>query len=355
MTIDRAKLTLLVSPLVPDAHAYFLERADIRFTTEKPQEFVDDGFQVDLLGGYERKPGSQVESHLASKDAERARAGSVGLAGAVVPNITKQIQVGLHGSMVAGTLVRVDPLLRVENLHVRFKDRSNGDWVEPVKGVSLSLGRGCTLGLVGESGCGKTTLARAILRLVPSHAGKVLFEGQSVLDLPRRSLRQLRRRMQIIFQDPGGSLNSRMRVGTIVGEPLLVHGMARGESLRRRVEQLLELCGLEPDAASRYPHAFSGGQKQRIAIARAISTEPSLVVCDEPTSALDVSVQASIINLLASLQEKTGVSYLFITHDLAVARHLCDEVALMESGRIKSCGPVEQVLEEAQAQYSGSI
>jgi oligopeptide transport system ATP-binding protein len=161
--------------------------------------------------------------------------------------------------------------------------------------------------------------------------------------------------MQIIFQDPGGSLNSRMRVGTIVGEPLLVHGMASGESLRRRVEQLLELCGLEPDAASRYPHAFSGGQKQRIAIARAISTEPSLVVCDEPTSALDVSVQASIINLLASLQERTGVSYLFITHDLAVARHLCDEVALMESGQIKSCGPVDQVLEEARAQYSKSI
>ncbi len=316
---------------------------------------MDDRFQVDLLRRDERKPCSQVESHLATKDTERASAGSVGLSGAVVPNITKQIQVGLHGSMVAGTLVRVDPLLQVENLHVRFKDRSSGDWIEPVKGVNLSLEQGRTLGLVGESGCGKTTLARAILRLVPSHAGRVFFEGQAVLDLPRRRLRQLRRRMQIIFQDPGGSLNSRMRVGTIVGEPLLVHGMAKGETLRRRVEQLLELCGLEPDAASRYPHAFSGGQKQRIAIARAISTEPSLVVCDEPTSALDVSVQASIINLLASLQERTGVSYLFITHDLAVARHLCDEVALMESGRIKSHGPVEQVLEEARTQYSKSI
>lgn len=151
--------------------------------------------------------------------------------------------------------------------------------------------------------------------------------------------------MQIVFQDPGGSLNGRMRVGTIVGEPLLVHGIARGDELRSRVESLLVRCGLEPDAATKYPHAFSGGQKQRIAIARAIALEPALIVCDEPTSALDVSVQAQILRLLRELQEHLGIAYLFITHDMAVVKHICHEVAVMDSGRIVERGTVDEVLE----------
>jgi len=238
----------------------------------------------------------------------------------------------------------MSPLLVVDNLHVRFRDRSNGAWVDAVRGVDLTLAAGRTLGLVGESGCGKTSLARSILRLIPAHTGHVHFEGQSILELSERALRPLRRRMQIIFQDPGGSLDARMKVGAIVGEPLLVHRMARGAALRTRVGQLLEQVGLDPADASRYPHSFSGGQKQRIAIARAMATEPSLIVCDEPTSALDVSVQASILRLLRELQASTNVSYLFITHDLAVARCMCDEIAVLQDGRVVEFGESESVL-----------
>ena len=242
------------------------------------------------------------------------------------------------------------PLLAVDDLHVRFRDRRHGGWVEAVRGVDFTLQSGRTLGLVGESGCGKTSLARAILRLIPAQSGTVTFEGRSVLDCPSRVMRMLRRRMQIVFQDPGGSLNGRMKVGDIVGEPLLVHGLARGAELRERVGRLLEHVELETDACSRYPHAFSGGQKQRIAIARALATEPSLIVCDEPTSALDVSVQASILQLLRSIQASTGVAYLFITHDLAVARCMCDEIALLRGGRIEAMGDIEAVLQAWRAQ-----
>ena len=239
----------------------------------------------------------------------------------------------------------MSPLLAVENLHVRFRNRSSGDWIEAVRGVDFTLAAGQTLGLVGESGCGKTSLARAILRLIPAHAGSVHFEGESVLQLSARALRPLRRRMQIIFQDPGGSLNTRMKIGAIIGEPLIVHGIARGAALHRRVGELLEQVGLNPKDASRYPHTFSGGQKQRIAIARAMATRPSLIVCDEPTSALDVSVQASILRLLRELQALTNVSYLFITHDLAVARCMCDEIAVLQNGRIIDQGDSDVVLQ----------
>ena len=242
------------------------------------------------------------------------------------------------------------PLLVVDDLHVRFRDRTHGGWVEAVRGVDFTLESGTTLGLVGESGCGKTSLARAVLRLIPAHAGTVTFEGESVLECSSKVMRTLRRRMQIVFQDPGGSLNGRMKVGDIVGEPLLVHGIAGGAALRDRVHQLLEQVELGPEAYSKYPHAFSGGQKQRIAIARALATEPSLIVCDEPTSALDVSVQASILTLLRTLQESTGVAYLFITHDLAVARCVCDEIALLRDGRIETMGGVDVVLEAWRTQ-----
>ncbi|MAB83866.1 MAG: peptide ABC transporter substrate-binding protein [Phycisphaerae bacterium] len=242
-------------------------------------------------------------------------------------------------------------LLEVEDLEVRFP----GSDAPVVDGVSFSLAAGRTLGLVGSSGCGKTTLARAILRLIPARRGRIGFDGTSILDLSPKALKSFRRRMQIVFQDPGGSLNGRMRVGEIVGEPLLVHEKIRGRVLQERVESLLQRCGIDPDTASRYPHEFSGGQKQRIAIARAIALTPALVVCDEPTSALDVSVQARILHLLETLQTEYGIAFLFITHDMAVVRHICHEVAVMDSGRIVESGPVDRVLEHPEHQITRQL
>ncbi len=207
-------------------------------------------------------------------------------------------------------------------------------WVRAVDDIDLDIPRGQTLGLVGESGCGKTTLGRTILRLIPATAGEVHFDGQSVFDADRRSLRNLRRQMQIIFQDPVGSLNPRMTVEAIVGEPLKVHRLARGRALRQKVADLLQRVGLSPRYLNRYPHEFSGGQRQRIGIARALALEPRLIVCDEPVSSLDVSIQAQILNLLADLQDQLGLSYLFIAHNLAVVEHFSAQVAVMYLGQI---------------------
>jgi peptide/nickel transport system ATP-binding protein len=221
-----------------------------------------------------------------------------------------------------------------------------------VDGVSFTLGRAKTLGLVGESGCGKTTVGRTILRLIHATAGEVRFEGKSVFDLPRAEMRALRRRMQIIFQDPYGSLNPRMTVGATVGEPLLIHGVARGRKMRERVAELLDHVGLNAEAMQRYPHEFSGGQRQRIGIARALALNPAFIVCDEPTSALDVSIRAQVINLLGDLQEKHGIAYLMISHDLGAVRYVSHEVAVMYLGRIVEQAPTETLFNDPRHPYT---
>lgn len=231
------------------------------------------------------------------------------------------------------------PLLQVRNLHTHFPVRRGFfsrvvGHVKAVDGVSFDLHQGKTLGLVGESGCGKTTVGRTVLRLIPATSGEVLFRGKDFFQYHGRDLRQLRQHMQIIFQDPSSSLNPRMTVQQIIGEPLEVHGLATGQERQDRVADLLRRVGLDPSYGSRYPHEFSGGQKQRIGIARALGLSPDLIICDEPVSALDVSIQSQILNLLNELQQETGIAYLFIAHNLAVVEHFSDEVAVMYLGRI---------------------
>jgi oligopeptide transport system ATP-binding protein len=252
------------------------------------------------------------------------------------------------------------PLLDVVNLETHFPVRRGVlqrvvGHVKAVDGVSFHLAKGETLGLVGESGCGKTTVGRTILRLIPATGGQVFFDGKDVYAQSAASMRSLRRQMQIIFQDPGGSLNPRMRVGRIVGEPLEVHGMASGDELRHRVESLLERCGLWRQAADRYPHEFSGGQRQRIGIARALALEPRMIVCDEPTSALDVSIQSQILNLLSDLQDEFGLSYLFISHDMAVIHHICDRIAVMWNGKIVEAGSRDDIIERPKHAYTQAL
>jgi oligopeptide transport system ATP-binding protein len=237
-----------------------------------------------------------------------------------------------------------DVLLEVRDLKTYFPVRRGllrrtVGHVRAVDGVSFTIRSARTLGLVGESGCGKTTTGRTILRLIPATAGTVTFEGRNVFELAPEELRRLRRHMQIIFQDPYGSLNPRMTVGGIVGEAMTVHGIARGRERDQRVASLLERVGLDPAWVNRYPHEFSGGQRQRIGIARALALEPKFIVCDEPVSALDVSIQAQILNLLERLQKELRLAYLFIAHDLAVVSHISDDVAVMYLGRIVEKAP----------------
>jgi oligopeptide transport system ATP-binding protein len=251
-------------------------------------------------------------------------------------------------------------LLEVNNLKTWFPirrgllQRTVGH-VKAVDDVSFFVRRGETLGLVGESGCGKTTVGRTLLRLIPNSGGAVRFDGRDVLSAGALDLRKLRREMQIIFQDPGGSLNPRMRVGRIIGEPLEVHGITSGDETRVRVEELLMKCGLWKQAADRYPHEFSGGQRQRIGIARALSLNPRLIVCDEPTSALDVSIQSQILNLLADLQQEMGLSYLFISHDMAVIHHICDRIAVMFNGKIVEEGTREEIINAPKHEYTRAL
>ncbi|MDI1286942.1 MAG: ABC transporter ATP-binding protein [Reyranella sp.] len=254
------------------------------------------------------------------------------------------------------------PLLEVRGLHMHFPisegilmRRQIGE-VKAVDGIDFSLRRGETLGLVGESGCGKTTTGRCILQLERPTSGAILYDGVDINGLSRREMLALRRRIQVIFQDPYSSLNPRMKVGDIIGEPILVHGLAPDAARRTaRVRELLQVCGLDPSFADRYPHEMSGGQRQRVGIARALALEPEFIVCDEAVSALDVSIQAQVINLLEDLRERFGLTYLFIAHDLSVVRHLCQRVAVMYLGRIVELADCDELFDNPLHPYTRAL
>jgi peptide/nickel transport system ATP-binding protein len=260
-----------------------------------------------------------------------------------------------------GNGARDGALVEVENLRVWFPiksgvvlDRHIGD-IKAVDDVSFSISRGETLGLVGESGCGKTTVGRTILRLYEPTAGRILFDGRDITTLSQNELRPLRRRMQMVFQDPYASLNPRHSVGRIVGEPLRVHGLSGRKESSSRVRELLEIVGLPADAVTRYPHEFSGGQRQRIGLARSLALNPDFIVCDEPVSALDVSIQAQIINLLENLQADFELTYLFIAHDLAVVRHISDRIAVMYLGKIVEISAAAELYDDPLHPYTISL
>ncbi len=248
------------------------------------------------------------------------------------------------------------PVLAVSKLAVHFQGRGKaGPPVRAVDGVSFVIAPGETLGLVGESGCGKSTIANAVVGLVPPTAGSVRIKGREVSGASGSELRDIRRNVQLIFQDPNLSLNPRMSVGAAIGEPLLVRGIARGKQLSERVAAILESVGLTPEHAARYPHQFSGGQRQRVVIARGLAVQPALVVCDEPVSALDVSVRAQILNLLVDLQRKLGIAYLFVSHDLSVVRHICDRVAVMYLGCLVEVSDRETLFATPKHPYTRAL
>ena len=252
------------------------------------------------------------------------------------------------------------PLLQVEDLKVHFPVRSGvfsriQGWVKAVDGVSFQIKPGETLGLVGESGCGKSTLGKAVMRLVQPQQGRILLDGTDITRLQRGALRKYRRRLQMIFQDPYSSLNPRMTAGNTVVEPLLVHKIGSPQEQQERVRILFERVGLSPEQMSKYPHEFSGGQRQRIGIARALALNPQLIVADEPVSALDVSIQAQVINLLDSLQQERGIAYLFISHDLALVRHISHRLAVMYLGRLVEYAPAKKLFAQPQHPYSQAL
>ena len=253
-----------------------------------------------------------------------------------------------------------DVLLRVKDVYKHFPVqtgslRRSHDFVHAVDGVSFEVRQGETIGLVGETGCGKSTLARCIARLYDLTSGTVEFEGQDISKLKPRHLEHVRREMQMIFQDPYGSLNPKRRVGSIIGDPFAIHGIASGSERKRRVQEVMELVGLNPEHFNRFPAEFSGGQRQRIGVARALALRPKLVICDEPVSALDVSIQAQVLNLLSDLQQQLGLTYIFISHDLSVVRHVSDRVMLMYLGKVIESGPSEDIYGRPRHPYSNAL
>ncbi len=253
------------------------------------------------------------------------------------------------------------PLLVVKGLEKHFPIRSGllfertVDQVRAVDDVSFEIAEGETLGLVGESGSGKSTTGYCVIQLLKPTSGSIVFEGKELTTLKREELRQMRREMQIVFQDPYASLDPRMTVGDIVAEPLVVHGIGTKKDRRSRVRELLDVVGFDPSFTNRYPHEFSGGQRQRIGIARALALSPKLIVCDEPVSALDVSIQAQILNLLKDLQRDFGLTYLFIAHDLAVVRSMSDRIAVMNRGKLVEVGPAEEVYTNPKDEYTQAL
>jgi oligopeptide/dipeptide ABC transporter ATP-binding protein len=253
-----------------------------------------------------------------------------------------------------------EEILRIEELYKHFPIRAGlfrreVGRVHAVDGVDLTLVAGETLGLVGESGCGKSTLARTIIKLLEPTSGRIIFNGREITDYSRRQMREVRRELQIVFQDPYASLNPRMTVREIVAEPLRIHGLYRGQQGRARVNELLRTVGLSPEHGNRFPHEFSGGQRQRIGFARALALNPQLLVLDEPVSALDVSIRAQVINLLESLQREFGLTYIFVAHDLSLIRHVADRVAVMYLGKIVELGTRQQVYENPTHPYTQAL
>ncbi|MEP7212381.1 MAG: dipeptide ABC transporter ATP-binding protein [Acidobacteriota bacterium] len=250
---------------------------------------------------------------------------------------------------------QTQPLLKVAGLKKYFPVENSDDLVKAVDGVTFEINEGETLGLVGESGCGKSTVGRCILRLYEPTDGKVLFDGRDLLQLSSSELRAIRREMQIIFQDPYASLNPRLDILSIVSEPLKIHGVSNAGERRGRVAELLSQVGLDPNYMNRYPHEFSGGQRQRIGIARALALNPKLIICDEPVSALDVSVQAQVVNLLQDLQQQFGLTYLFISHGLAVVEHISNRVAVMYLGKIVEIADSQELYENPLMPYTKAL